>query len=135
ANFARATAEWCGTSGKLLYRNINGHFNAQKVFVYDSIDDSVHVGEDSETHRHRVAQQEALFRSISALPNTHVRLGSISGAGKKRRQKEDDILIAVEMLNHAVRQNMNRAILLIGERDFKPHVDPLLRVGVMIDVQ
>lgn len=134
ANFGRVTEAWCGDRVEIDFSKINSVFSAQKVFIYDSIDDSQHAGETVDQQQDRIKAQEVAFRRISALPNTHVRLGSITGTAKKRRQKEVDILIAVEMLNHAVRKNMDLAILLTGDRDFTPLVDALVQFGLNVDV-
>ena len=71
-------------------------------------------------------KQEMELNRIRKVYGTHVRLGSLTGIEKKRRQKEVDILLAVDMMNHAVRQNMTRAVLLSGERDFKPLIESLV---------
>lgn len=133
-NFARAMSAWCGRTVELDFRKLSGLFSAHKMFFYDCLDDSLHPKETNEQHAARVRLLEAEFRRINALSNTHVRLGSITGAGKKRRQKEVDILIAVDMLNHAVRQNMDRAVLLTGDRDFTPLVEALVQFGLIVDV-
>jgi hypothetical protein len=62
-----------------------------------------------------------------------VRLGSLTGQ-RKRRQKKVDILLAVEALDHAVRRNMDRAILLTGDRDFEPLVHSLVQMGIHVHV-
>ena len=133
-NFSRAMSAWCGTPVELDFGKLRELFNAQKLFLYDCLDDSLHPNETSEQQNARIQSLETEFRHINALSNTHVRLGSISGSGKKRRQKEVDILIAVDMLNHAVRQNMNRAVLLTGDRDFTPLVEALVQFGLIVDV-
>jgi|ERR1043165_1608161 uncharacterized LabA/DUF88 family protein len=133
-NFVRATAAWCGASGELDIRKVSALFSAAKVFYYDCLDDSLHKDETPEQQATRIEMQESAFRRINALQNTHVRLGSVSGTGKRRRQKEVDILIAVEMMNHAVRQNMDRAVLITGDRDFTPLVETLVQFGLTVEV-
>jgi hypothetical protein len=41
---------------------------------------------------------------------------------KNARQKQVDVHLAVDMINHAVRQNLKRASLLTGDLDFKPAI-------------
>jgi uncharacterized LabA/DUF88 family protein len=51
-----------------------------------------------------------------------VRQGWLS-PGKKRQQKEVDVLLAVDMLTRSFYKNMTKAVLLAGDRDFKPVVE------------
>lgn len=133
-NYQRVTSPWFNGEGKLDFTKIKVTFDAQKCFYYDCLDDIKGQEESDSAYAKRVEEQEAFFNSISEIPGWHVRLGSLSGKGKKRRQKEVDILLAVDMLNHAVRDNLLRATLLTGDRDFKPVVDSLVQMGVIIGV-
>jgi uncharacterized LabA/DUF88 family protein len=134
ANFERVTQLWCGTVGEFNPAQLRSLFGVQKVFYYDSIDDAVRPGESDSDYAARIDKQERFFREVSSVYATHVRLGSISGTGKKRRQKEVDILIAVDAMNHAVRQNMDHVILLTGDRDFTPLVETLVQLGLIVEV-
>jgi uncharacterized LabA/DUF88 family protein len=134
ANFESATRLWCGAVGEFDPTQLRSLFGVQKVFYYDSIDDAKRAGESDSDYAARVEKQERFLREVSSVFATHVRLGSITGTGKKRRQKEVDILIAVDAMNHAVRQNMDHAILLTGDRDFTPLVETLVQLGVMVEV-
>jgi uncharacterized LabA/DUF88 family protein len=134
ANFERATRLWCGAVGKFDPAQLRSLFGVQKVFYYDSIDDATRSGESESDYAARVEKQERFFREVSSVYATHVRLGSITGTGKKRRQKEVDILIAVDAMNHAVRQNMDHAVLLTGDRDFTPLVETLVQLGLIVAV-
>lgn len=134
-NFVDVTQRWFGHDVTLDVGLLRILFTATKVFYYDSIDDLQRQGETSEAFDARVKAQEAALRDINAIPNTHVRYGSITGRDRrKRRQKEVDILIAVDMMNHAVRQNMDHAVLLTGDRDFAPLVETLVQFGLIVEV-
>ncbi|HEX9984379.1 MAG TPA: NYN domain-containing protein [Thermoanaerobaculia bacterium] len=134
-NFAQVMNAWFGSPVELYVPGVRQLFKATKVFYYDSIDDVLRSGETSEQLEARVAEQEARLREINAIQNTHVRFGSVTGRDRrKRRQKEVDILIAVDMMNHAVRQNMDRAVLLTGDRDFTPLVETLVQFGLTVEV-
>ena len=110
-------------------------FDSTKVFYYDSIDDQVRSGEQVEELEKRIRDQEWYLREVNSFPNTHVRYGSITGGDRrKRRQKEVDILIAVDMMNHAIPQNMDRAVLLAGDRDFTPLAETLVQMGLTVEV-
>jgi uncharacterized LabA/DUF88 family protein len=70
----------------------------------------------------RVKKQTDEFNAIRSLPGFHVRLGTLSGTGKRLRQKEVDVQLAVDMLTQAFAKNMNRATLIAGDLDFRPVV-------------
>lgn len=113
---------------------VKNAFHALKCFYYDCLDDIKRSGETDFDFNARVAQQEAFFNNIRELFGTHVRLGSLTGTAKNKRQKKVDILLAVDMLNHANRRTMGRAVLLAGDRDFEPVVESLVEMGLIITV-
>ncbi len=106
----------------------------QRVFYYDCLHDIPKVGESDEQLKLRIQEQRAAFDKIQSLHGFHVRLGSLSGSSRKMRQKEVDILLAVEMLDHAFRRNMTSAALIAGDLDFAPLLDSLVRLGTWVDV-
>ena len=91
--------------------------NYSKVFYYDGI---------SETD----SDKKDILNTLRELPNFHVQTGTIKGVGKKRRQKQVDILIAVDMLMHTIRNNMNSCTLLAGDEDFTPLINALIQEGM-----
>jgi len=105
--------------------------DAQKVFYYDCIDDMQKQGENDLDVEKRVKDQEDFFNTIRSQAGYHVILGSMSGTRpKKARQKQVDVHLAVDMMNHAVRRNMDRASLLTGDLDFKPVIEALIDLGI-----
>src|SRR5260370_31293287 len=105
---------------------------ADRAFFYDSIDDVPREGETSEECQKRIAPLEQFFGRARALSGVHVRLGTV--AGKRRRQKEVDILLATDMLTHGFNGNMEKSVLLAGDLDFRPIVEALVRHGVFVEV-
>jgi uncharacterized LabA/DUF88 family protein len=118
---------WC-------YGQRFGKAVAQRFFYYDCLHDSKKDGETVEEFAGRVERQNATFEKIQSLPGFHIRLGSLSGLGKKVRQKKVDVLLAVEMLDHAFRKNMAAAFLLAGDGDFTPVVEAVTRLGTWVQV-
>lgn len=107
----------------------------RRVFYYDCLNDRQKVGESSADFEARVQKQQATFEAIQSLDGFHVRLGSLSGGrGKKLRQKKVDILLAVEVLDHAFRKNMDQICLIAGDLDFAPLVDSLIRLGTYVQI-
>jgi uncharacterized LabA/DUF88 family protein len=117
---------------RAILRRDNTSF--QRVFYYDCLDDIVRTNEEPEQLKARINEQEEFFDRIRALDGFHVGLGSLSGTSKKKRQKEVDIRLAVEMLDHAFRRNMSSAGLIAGDLDFVPLVESLVRLGTWVDI-
>jgi hypothetical protein len=83
--------------------------------------------------RTRLVPLQNFFARTGALSGVHVRLGTVTG--KRRRQKEVDILLATDMLTHGFNGNMKTAVLLSGDLDFRPIIEArsawCLRRGVV----
>jgi uncharacterized LabA/DUF88 family protein len=129
----QAMLDFFGVEGDLDLETLLRKVGASRGYFYDSIDDSARHGEDEATVRARTAPQEGFLARVRALPGFHVRLGTVS-QGKKRQQKEVDILLAVDMLTHGFNGSMQRAVLLTGDLDFRPVVEALVRNGVFVHV-
>ena len=132
--------KWFKGKGVLDLRSLRGEIDGpnpmpQKAFFYDCKDELKKKAETKDELAARVATQESYFDSIRELEGFHVRLGQlVGGTQRRRRQKEVDVLLAVDMMNHAARQNMARAVLVTGDRDFRPLVDSLIQLGVYVVV-
>lgn len=107
-----------------------------RVYYYHSLDEERRKDEKEDDYQNRVEAQRNRFDKINALDGFHVRLGSVKGKqGKEpRTQKQVDVWLAVEMLTHAHSHNMDEAYLLAGDLDFKPAVDAVVNLGVVVRV-
>lgn len=132
--YKKIMQKWTSTDGELNYRNIKMRMNATKCFYYDCKDEVKRPSENDVDFKARKDKQEEFFNSIREINGTHVRLGHLTGVNKKQRQKEVDILLAVDMMNHAIRQNMTQATLIAGDRDFKPLVESLVQMGLYVEI-
>jgi uncharacterized LabA/DUF88 family protein len=133
-HYSENARKWFGCEGEIDFDTLKRHFSAQKSFYYDCLDDIRRNDEIDLDFELRIHQRETYFNKIREVNRTHARLGSLTGTAKNRRQKEVDILLAIDMMNHAVHQNVNRAILLSGDRDFKPVIESLVQLGVFVEV-
>jgi uncharacterized LabA/DUF88 family protein len=115
------------------YKSVKQTFGARRAFLYDCLDDVQRAGENDADFKARVKQQEDHFDVIDKVEGVHVRYGHLS-PGKKRQQKEVDVLLAVDMLTHAFNKNMDEAVLLSGDRDFRPVVESIVRLGTLVKV-
>jgi hypothetical protein len=106
-----------------------------RVYYYNSLDDERRPGEAEDAFKVRVEADMTRFDAIAAIPRFHVRLGSVSGRTlKRRRQKQVDVQLAVDALTHAFNKNMQTAVFIAGDLDFKPLVDSLVSLGVFVEV-
>jgi uncharacterized LabA/DUF88 family protein len=119
---------WCQTPGRF------GLNIPRRFFYYDCVQDIRKPAETHDQYNQRIEKQNTVFRLARSLQGFHVRLGSISGTYKKLRQKKVDVLLAVEMLDHAVRKNMDMAVLISGDSDFAPLTEAVMRLGTWVEV-
>jgi uncharacterized LabA/DUF88 family protein len=106
----------------------------RRIFYYDCLRDIREQGETEPQFNARVQKQKDELEAIQALPGFHVHLGRLTGSGRNLRQKGVDVLLAVEMLDHAFRKNMGDAYLLAGDGDFVPLVEAVTRLGTWVEV-
>jgi uncharacterized LabA/DUF88 family protein len=104
-----------------------------KVFYYDALPSK--SGDESDADyqaRHDAAA--TLHDRLGALDRFHVYEGETrrSLSRKKQEQKKVDIMIAVDMLTHSFRRNMEQATLLTADLDFKPLLDALVTEGMFV---
>ena len=81
----------------------------------------------------RVAEQNADFDKIRSLEGFRVREGHLS-TGAKRQQKEVNVLLSLDMMKHSFNKNMSKAVLISGDRDFKPVVEAVSDQGTIVHV-
>ena len=104
-----------------------------RIFYYDCLDEDRRGNETDREFSLRLDQQNNRLQELRDINDCHIRLGTLKGR-KRREQKEVDVLIAVEMMAHAARGNMQKAVLVTGElgNNCVEHGSPapgLLRIG------
>ena len=118
-----------GETPKLDYRRVTNGYS--KIFYYDCAPER-RSSESQQDFEARMASKNSFFDSLRIIPGMHVFEGVVKREGRRRQQKQVDILIAVHMLTHAYRANMDRAALLAGDLDFQPVVDALVDHGIHV---
>jgi uncharacterized LabA/DUF88 family protein len=103
----------------------------KKTFYYDAPPPKK-KNESEPDYRTRLEEQDRYHNQLRSVSGCHVIKGSISSSGSRARQKQVDVAIAVDMLTHSYRRNMNRATFLTGDLDFKPLVDALVYDGMQV---
>ncbi len=122
-----------GVDGELELSPIMQQAQASRAYFYAAIDYAHRPEETEKEWEARVLSLEQFFSYVRSLRGFHVRPGSVR-QGKKREQKEVDVLLAVDMLTHGFNGTMSKAVLLAGDVDFRPVVEALVRHGVFVDV-
>lgn len=107
-------------------------FSARRTFIYDCIDVK-REGEDQADYEARIQQQESYLNGLRSIPGYHVKLGTLT-TGRRPAQKQVDVQLAVDMLMHSHNGNMDKAILITGDLDFKPVVEALVLMGVYVTI-
>ena len=102
-----------------------------KTFYYDCLP-LQKEGENHDDYHIRIKPKINFFSELRLLNGFHVYEGITTGSEGRIRQKQVDIMIAVDMLTHAFNRNMHRATLLTGDLDFKPLIDALVQNGMYV---
>jgi uncharacterized LabA/DUF88 family protein len=113
------------------YENLSRGYT--KTFYYDCLP-TKSANETEQQFEARLAVALAHHASLRGLRGWHVFEGVMKGTGKKLRQKEVDILIAVDMLTHTHRRNMHTMAFIAGDQDFRPLVEAVVREGMFIEL-
>jgi uncharacterized LabA/DUF88 family protein len=122
-----------GVDGELDIRHIKLQANATRVYVYDAIDDALGAGETTAQREQRVGRFESIVSQVRSLEGYHFRPGSVK-KGKRREQKEVDVLLAVDMMTFGLTERIRKAVLISGDLDFRPAVEELVRHGITVHV-
>ena len=126
-----------GVPGDLNVQRVVNDIHPFRTYYYDCVEEQPKNGESQSDFEARMAPRLSYIAQIRSLPGGHVRLGTLSGRQRKQkepRQKEVDILIAVDMLTHGFNRNMRRAALLAGDLDFRPLVEAVVQTGVFVEL-
>lgn len=121
-----------GTDLSLDWTRLSGGY--KKAFYYDAI--PVREEQEAEdSYQSRIANIVELHRHLSTIDGFRVYEGDArKRSGRGLEQKKVDIMIAVDMLTHTIRGNMQEAGLLAGDLDFKPLLDALVNEGMFVSL-
>lgn len=105
-----------------------GNDNVSDIYYYNALLDKEHNLEKYES-------QKEFFEKLGKIPNLHLILckllkRNITGTSKFYYIiKEDDIHMAVDMVENACENNFDIAVLVSGDGDFVPAVDSVKKKG------
>jgi uncharacterized LabA/DUF88 family protein len=92
----------------------------------------------TEDQQRRQWSQERYFEAIRRLPRYEVRLGRLRFRGRNEQgdaiyeQKQADVLLAIDLVRLAMRQDITDAIIVAGDGDFVPAVRVAKDAGVVV---
>lgn len=96
-----------------------------RVLFYDALPERKDNQTDEEFDELRAATED-YFDEISRTRNFSVRPALTKG-GRRQEQKGVDVLLAIECLLHAVRNNIDEATIMASDLDFFPLFEALLQ--------
>ncbi len=100
------------------------HARLYRAYYYDAPVDRHHKGYE---------RQKRILDAIEATAGWHVRPGTLRRRTERSpRQKEVDVLLAVDMLSHAYRGNVHVALVVSNDLDFRPVIEECARWGVYV---
>lgn len=103
-----------------------------KVFYYDC-EPPQKPGEAQESYELRLSAYRTRTLELSEYAGWHVFAGVTKRQAKRGNvQKEVDVQIAVDLLTHSFRRNMEGAVLMAGDQDFRPVVEAVVREGMYL---
>lgn len=102
-----------------------------RSFYYDS-----YPPENAVDYESKRSQKEILFETINLTPNFRVNYGASKNWNKRRgvEQKGVDVLLAIEVFQHAVSGNMDIASIVTGDVDFLPLLEAISRTRVKTEI-
>ncbi|WP_152606461.1 NYN domain-containing protein [Aquabacterium sp. NJ1] len=123
---------WFDGKGRFSYPQLSAHH--KKIFYYDALP-SKKDNESDEEFGARLKAKHDFFNYLRGLSRWHVYEGiSKRARGGIARQKEVDVLIAVDMLTHTHRKNMEELTFIAGDQDFRPLIDAVVREGMNVNL-
>lgn len=104
-------------------------------FFYDAFP-SKEPDELEEAYLARTQTQRAILERAAQVDRLHIYEGDVRRRSKKRgrEQKMVDVMLTVDMMRHANRNNVTEAAILTGDQDFTPVVRAVVDEGVLVTV-
>lgn len=104
----------------------------QKIFFYDALPGQK-KSEADEDYQLRRNVAEARHTYLQTFDRFRVYQGDARWrSGRGHEQKKVDVMIAVDMMKHTIRRNMQEAALLASDVDFAPLLNALVDEGMFV---
>jgi len=127
--FSDYMGQWFGVPAPIDMVKFLSSKRAQKTFVYDAIESDAGAPLD-ESDKEKQGKKLKELEEIRKIDGCHVSLGKLIKSSNGRfRQKEVDVKLAVDALDHAFRKNFTHCHIYAGDRDFVPLAETMIRYG------
>lgn len=104
----------------------------QKVFFYDALPGQKRAEAPGEYEVRRNTAEER-HRYLQTFDRFRVYQGDARWrSGRGHEQKKVDVMIAVDMMKHTIRRNMDEAALIASDVDFAPLLNALVDEGMFV---
>ena len=108
------------------YSRLVNRFSAGRAYYYDAWPERK-ANEGEQEFLIRSNKKQLLFSQLNRVPKLHVRTGTTRWRKKVgQQQKAVDVLLAVDVVTHALKGISEHAILVLSDLDFYPILDSLL---------
>jgi uncharacterized LabA/DUF88 family protein len=112
------------------YSRLVNRFSAGRAYYYDAWPERK-ANEGEQEFLIRSNKKQLLFSQLNRVPKLHVRTGTTRWRKKVgQQQKAVDVLLAVDVVTHALKGISEHAILVLSDLDFYPILDSLLHSPV-----
>lgn len=132
ASFESTIKSMCGrylpSDEVLEFVNFNAFSGFQRTFYYDSYPKIDSIDEKDPKY----TKKSKIFDEIKRAKNCHVHTGVLRHREKKKtkEQKGVDVMLAIQVMQHAYQGNMDEAHILTSDLDFFPVFDALTQTRV-----
>lgn len=106
-------------------RKLAGNDDLHTVYYYNAT-----LPEKADPDRYR--KQQRFFAAVQSTPYVIMRLGRLEQRDEGMVEKGVDILLAIDMLQHAYAGNYDIAILVSGDGDFAEAVKAVTKLGRIV---
>lgn len=116
--------------------NMAGETDVLRTYYYDSLPYQSRSPSAHEQERFDSARR--FYHSLDLLPRFEVRLGQMELRGQRPNgspvfeQKRIDMMLSVDLVQHAAKGHIQQAILLAGNSDFIPAIAVAKSEGVLV---
>lgn len=106
-----------------------------RIFYYDAYPERKD-SQSTQEYQTEYETKEGLFNTISRQRNFSVRTALTKNKARgKREQKGVDVLLAIDVLQHAMRGNIDEATVMTSDTDFFPLFEALLQTKTKSNLQ
>ncbi|KKN54187.1 hypothetical protein LCGC14_0594800 [marine sediment metagenome] len=109
-----------------LVRIISQERSIDKIFTY--------MGTEYLRDRKRIVNREKFFQLLKRKGITVRKIPLVEKPGGKQKEKEVDISLAIDILDFAFKNELDRAILVSGDGDFRPVIKRLQKYNKEIEI-